>query len=384
MAYGRMPDGRGLLSMPLSWFFSRTSAQFQSRSHRPGRVRQKGMTDNNTDAYRKLVRLVNGVRATQLVRAAVTMNLADAIGDEEPTVENLAARYGIPADRMLRLLRALTAVGVCTEHDAGRYGLTEIGELLRTDRADSAHALVRMFTDEVILGSWPRLLYSVRTGDPAFDTLFDMPFLEYLRDKPDLFALFNAAMGQTTRTVAKRLPDVHDFSRFTRVTDIGGGDGTLLAEVLRRNPGLRGVVYDNAEEVVSQVAETAGAAGVANRCAVVLGDFFQSVPDGADLHLLKNVLHDWDDDRAAVILDHSRAALPEYGRLLIIEPVLPDTVPADADPWPYLSDLNMLVLMNGRERTRGDFERLCKRSGFTVTGVAPVSSDHSVIVAAPA
>lgn len=344
------------------------------------------MTDNpaQTDPYQHLVQLVNGAMATQLVRAAATMNLADAIGDEEPTVENLAARYSIPATRMVRLLRALAAVGLCTERGEGRYALTEMGALLRTDHPDSAHSLVRMFTDEVILGAWPRLLYSVRTGDPAFDTLFGMPFFEYVKDKPELSALFNAAMGQTTRTIAQRLPDVHDFSDVTRAMDIGGGDGTLLAEVLRRNPGLRGVVYDNAEEVMTQVAETAGAAGVANRCSVVLGDFFQDVPDGADLHMLKSVLHDWDDDRAAMILDHSRAALPEHGRLLIIEPVLPDTVPTDADPWPYLSDLNMLVLLNGRERTRGDFERLCTRSGFTITGVVPVSPDHSVIVAAPA
>jgi hypothetical protein len=338
--------------------------------------------DVQGDAHRQLVRLVNGAMVTQLVRAAATMNLADAVGEGERTTEELAAAYGIPADRMARLLRALAAVGVCAERAAGRFGLTEVGALLRGDRPDSARALVRMCTDEVVLGAWPRLLYSVRTGDPAFDDVFGMPFSDYLEDKPELSALYNVATGQATRVVAGALADAYDFGRFTAVTDIGGGDGTLLAAVLRRHPGLRGVVYDGAGQLARQVAEVAGAAGVGDRCSAVAGDFLRSVPPGSDLHVLNGVLHAWDDDLATTILEHSRAALPAHGRLLIVEAVLPDVVPPGADPRAFLSDLNMLVLRNGRERTRADFARLCTRAGFAVTRVVRLSPDVSLIEAA--
>lgn len=346
------------------------------------------MTGNGAAAednpYQTLVGLLNGAMAAQLVRAAVTMNLADTIGEDELTTEELAAAHGIPADRLVRLLRALTAVGVCVERRPGRFALSDTGRLLRVESPDSAHALVRMFTDELILGTWPRLLYSVRTGDPAFDDVFGRPLFDYLTDRPDLAALFTVAMGQSCRAVADALPGAFDFGAFTVVTDLGGGDGTLLASVLRHHPGLRGVVFDRAATVAHQVAETAGAAGVGDRCTAVVGDFFDAVPTGSDLHLLKSVLHEWDDERAATLLEHSRAALPGHGRLLIIEPVLAEVVPADADPGPYLSDLNMMVLLGGRERTRADFARLCARAGFTVTGVVPLAAELSLIEATPA
>ncbi|MEU6151816.1 methyltransferase [Actinosynnema sp. NPDC047251] len=168
---------------------------------------------------------------------------------------------------------------------------------------------------------------------------------------------------------------------------MGGGDGTLLTSVLSHCPTLEGVVFDTAEGV-AQAAGTLDAAGLTSRCKVVAGDFFDSVPAGSDLHLIKSVMHDWDDDRAAAILTRCREALPEHGRLLIIEPILPDTVdPAgDAREDPYLSDLNMMVLVGGKERTRADFERLCDRAGFAVTGVVelPPHVDFSVIEAKPA
>lgn len=345
------------------------------------------MTGNDAvhdEAYRALVRLLDGAMAAQLVRAAATMSLADTIGDDAPTVEELASAHNVAPDRLRRMLRALTAIGICVEREAGRFALTEAGQLLRVDREDSAHAMVRTFTDEVILGAWPRLLYSVRTGDPAFEDMFGTSLHDYLTDRPDLAARLNVAIGQSSRAVADALPDAFDFGSYNEITDLGGGDGTVLASVLRRHPGLRGIVFDRTEAVAHQVAQTAGTAGVGDRCVTVVGNFFDGVPKGSDLHLLKNVLHEWDDDRAATVLERSRAALPDHGRLLIVESVLPEVTPAGADPGPYLSDLTMMLLVGGRERTRADFVRLCARAGFRVADLVPLTTSLHLIEAAPA
>ncbi|MGH3995637.1 MAG: methyltransferase, partial [Pseudonocardiaceae bacterium] len=165
---------------------------------------------------------------------------------------------------------------------------------------------------------------------------------------------------------------------------IGGGDGTLLAAILRENPRLRGILFDTAAGSAESSVRL-GDAGVAQRCRVEVGDFFARVPAGAQLYLLKSVVHDWDDDRAATILGHCRSVIPDEGRLLLIEPVPPETVDPEGGPGPYLTDLNMLVNVGGRERTRTDFEALLTRSGFTLTRIRSLPSPQvfQLIEAAP-
>lgn len=318
----------------------------------------------------ELMRVAFGSMAAHVLGTAARMDLAGAIGDEGASVEQLADAYGIAAEQMVRLLRALAAIGVLAEPSAGWFVLTEAGSLLRDDHPGSVRSFVRMFTDPVMLGAWPRLESAVRTGRTTFDEVFGKPFFDHLATEPELSALFNASMSQGTRAIAAALPGLYDFDRYTTVTDVGGGDGTLLVGLLGRHQALQGVVFDTAEGA-AQAADTISGAGLSGRCTVVTGDFFEAVPTGADLYLLKSIVHDWDDDRAATILEHCRAALPPHGRVLIIEPVLPDTVPPDAPAGPYLSDLNMLVNVGGRERTRADFEQLCSSSGLTVTDVVP-------------
>lgn len=324
----------------------------------------------DVDERTKLMRVAFGAMAAQVLGTAARMDLASVIGDEGASVEQLADAYGIAAKQMVRLLRALAALGVLVEHSAGRFVLTEAGLLLRDDHPGSVRSFVRMFTDPVMLGAWPRLESAVRTGRTAFDEVFGRPFFDHLATEPELSALFNASMSQGTRAITAALPELYDFDRYSVVTDVGGGDGTLLVGLLGRYQALRGVVFDTAEGA-AQAAATITAAGLSERCTVATGDFFEAVPTGADLYLLKSIVHDWDDDRAATILGHCRAALPPHGHVLIIEPILPDTVPPEAPAGPYLSDLNMLVNVGGRERTRADFEQLCSSSGLTVTDVVP-------------
>ncbi|MBN9743466.1 methyltransferase [Amycolatopsis sp. A1MSW2902] len=318
-------------------------------------------------AQGRLAQLVFGGMAAHVVGQVTRWRLSERIGDGDRGAAELADELGTPEHTTVRVLRAAAALGILSEPTSGRFALTEAGAQLRADHPMSLYAVARVLTDPLLTAAWLRLPDSVHTGLPAFDDLHGTDLFAHLRTESELSALFNAAMGQGTREVAATLPQHYDFSRFETVLDIGGGDGTMLSAILGEHPTLRGILFDTAEGG-AQAAENFRAAGVAGRCTVETGDFFTAVPDGADLHLLKSVVHDWPDDQVVTILRHCRRALPDDGRLLIVESVLPDTVDGN-DPYAYLNDLNMLVNLGGRERTQADFERVCARAGFTVTGV---------------
>lgn len=328
----------------------------------------------------KLVQLVFGGLASQTVGTAARLGVADAIGDGERTAAEVATSTGAHPGAMTRLLRALAAQGLLTETSPNTFALTPAGALLRRDRPDSVHAFATMFTDAAMVDAWQRLDDAVRTGSPTFDAVFGADWFTYLKDNPPLSATFNASMSQGTLLTATILPDHYPFDRFTTVADIGGGDGTLLAGILDKHQGLHGLLYDS-EEGVAQADATLSGYDVTVRT----GDFFTSIPSGADLYLIKSVLHDWDDDRCVTILRNCREVIPANGRLLIVEPVLPETVDDTLPPTMYLSDLNMLTLLGGQERTRAEFETVCQRAGFELTDVIPLPppAAFSILEATP-
>jgi hypothetical protein len=331
----------------------------------------------------RIAQLVCGHMATRAISAAAALGVADAIGSGQRTAAEVAAATGTRPEPTLRLLRALAALQVLTETAPGTFALTGTGAMLRTDRADSMAEFVAMTTDPAMLGAWQRLAEAVRTGGPVFADVFGTDFFDHLAADPRLSARFNAAMRQGTRLAAQAVPRAYDFGRFGTVADVGGGDGTLLAAILTEYPRLSGLLYDTAEGS-AQAGATLTAAGVAHRCAQLTGDFFASVPAGADGYLLKSILHDWDDERSAVILRHVRAVIPPHGRLLIVDAVLPEVVDPGASALGHLGDLNMLVQLGGKERTRGDFAALCAATGFEladVTGLAPAR--FSLVEAVP-
>jgi hypothetical protein len=344
-----------------------------------------GVDTVTAEARGALVRLVFGHMAAQVVAVAARFGMADLIGDGERTAAELAEKCGAHTESMGRLLRAMAALELLTESRPGCFTLTPVGALLRTDRPDSVHAFTRMFTDRAIVAAWGRLDSAVRTGQQVFDEEFGTDFFSHLDSQPELSALFNASMSQGTRLTAAQLPAAYDFSRFATLVDVGGGDGTLIAAILREHPGLRGILFDTPAGL-AQADATLRHAAVHERCEIRPGDFFESVPDGGDLYLLKSVVHDWDDQQATTILGHIREIIPDHGRLLIVEPILPDTVDATIPAIMYLSDLNMLVNLGGRERTRTDFNHLCRQAGFTPTTITPLPppAAFSLIEANPA
>ncbi|CAL9344434.1 Mitomycin biosynthesis 6-O-methyltransferase [Streptomyces sp. enrichment culture] len=324
------------------------------------------------------VRLAFGGLAAQALRAAVRLHIVELLGSGPRRACDVAAAAEAEHQPVTRLLRALTGLGLLEEPTPDTFSATPAGALLHPDHPHSLASFVRVFTDPAIVRAWEHLDDSVRTGDAAFDTVFGTDFFDHLARHPELSADFDTAMGQATAEAASVLPHAYDFARFTAVTDVGGGDGTLLAAVLTAHPHLTGTVHDTARGLRG-APETLRRHGVTGRCTPAAGDFFRSVPAGSDLYLLKSVLHDWPDDRAVTILRHCRAVLPPGGRVLIVEPVLPDTVEdtgaaahALDGAVTYLSDLNMMVNLGGRERTRADFRDLCGRAGLSLLWAAPL------------
>ncbi|MBB5121993.1 methyltransferase [Streptomyces eurocidicus] len=318
-----------------------------------------------------VARLAFGQMGTQLLRTAVRLEVFDRIGAGERTAEGLAQDLGTHPQATHRLLRALAGLRLLDETAPGTFTTTAAGDLLRSGTPGTMLAMARMFTDPAMLRGWDLLEESVRTGRTSFDAVFGTDFFGHLRAHPELSAEFNTAMSQATRLLAEALPGHYDFGRFGTVVDVGGGDGTLLAAVLRAYPGTRGVVHDTAEGL-AQAAARFAREGLTDRTALETGDFFASAPAGGDLYMLKSVIHDWDDERCATILRHIRKVVPADGTLLIIEPVLPATVSPEAPDLTYLSDLNMLVNVGGRERTAADFAGLCAAGGFRLDAITPM------------
>ncbi|MFF8248181.1 methyltransferase [Streptomyces griseus] len=336
-------------------------------------------------ARKAVSRLVLGQMATQALGTALRLGVFDRIGTGELRAEALAGSLGTHPRATLRLLRALAGLQLLSEPEPGAFRTTAAGDVLRADAPGTMVAMARMFTDPVMLRGWDLLDESVRTGETTFDTVFGTDFFGHLREHPELSAAFNEAMSQGTRLIAETVPHHYDFGRFQRLVDIGGGDGTLLASILRAHQEPRGVLFDTAEGL-AQAPRRLAREGLDGRVTLETGDFFASAPDGGDLYLLKSIIHDWDDARCAVILRHIRDVIPDHGSLLIVEPVLPATVPADRPDNVYLSDLNMLVNVGGRERTADDFAALCTAGGFALRSVTPLPAPNTfqIVEASPA
>ena len=330
----------------------------------------------------RLMNMMLGTICSQVVGTATRLGLADHLGDAELSCVELAEATRTHPGSLARLLRAMAALELVVETRPGTFRLSEGGMPLRTDRPDSQAAAVLLFTDPSMLDAWKRPEEAVRTGLPTFEGLYGTDFFHFLAAHPQLSERFNTTMRQVTLPIARLLPMSYDFTRHHTLVDVGGGDGTVLAEILRAVPGLRGVLFDSAAGVAEAGPVLMGA-GVAERCRVEVGDFFAAVPDGGDAYLLKNILHDWDDERCVTILGWCRKAIPTRGRLLIVEALLPDVVDT-ANPAPYLSDISMLVNLGGQERTRAEFETVCSRAGFTITAVHPlIPPAYSVLEAMP-
>jgi O-methyltransferase domain/Dimerisation domain len=320
-----------------------------------------------------LRRLTNGYQVTQAIHVAATLGIADLLRDGPRDSDALARETGANAPALHRVLRALASVGVLHEGEDGRFALTAVGECLRSDAAEPVGAWAAFVGRPYHWQAWGALLHGVRTGESPFHSVHGTDTWAYRASHPEEGAIFDAAMTDIMRRANAHLLAVYDFARFGTVVDMGGGRGAFLGAVLEANPEMRGILFDQPHVVAG--------AEVGERCEVVGGSFFDAVPEGADAYLLKAVLHDWEDDDALRILARCRAAIPADGTLLVVERDLgAPNENADAK----FSDLNMLVGVGGRERTRDEFAELFARGGFALQSATPSAIGLSVFEAHPA
>ncbi|MFN2540569.1 MAG: methyltransferase, partial [Chthoniobacterales bacterium] len=223
--------------------------------------------------------------------------------------------------------------------------------------------------------AWGELLHSVRTGEIAFDRAFGMPVWKFFSQNPDNAQTFNDAMTGLTLAVNDAVISSYDFSAIRTIVDIGGGHGSLLASILEAHPKMKGVLFD-APPVIDGAQSRFQSEGLANRCELVAGDFFASVPLGGDAYILKWIIHDWDDERCIKILKNCHRAMTEDGKLLLVEAVVPR---GSELHFSKFMDLNMLVMTGGRERTADEYRTLLEASGFKLTRIVPTDSAMSVI-----
>jgi O-methyltransferase domain/Dimerisation domain len=326
-----------------------------------------------------LGQMIRGGVLTQLVYVAVKLGVPELLREGPRPADVLAAATGAEPGTLYRLLRALASLGILVEDEQRRFALAPAGELLRDDVVGSLRGSALFYGEPWCWQAFGGLLEGVHSGTTPFLHVHGAGFFDYLARHADAAEAFHEHMLALTGQDAAAITAAYEFGCLGRVVDVGGGHGGLLAAILRAHPGVQGVLFDR-PSVVEGAREFLGAVGLAERCDLVGGSFFDGVPAGADAYLLKDVLHDWEDEPAVAILRACRSATGPAARLLVVERV----IPPGASPAPgKLTDVVMLVLTGGRERTEAEYRTLLEAGGFALARVVPTGSPMSILEARP-
>jgi ubiquinone/menaquinone biosynthesis C-methylase UbiE len=338
---------------------------------KPRPARAKKASDPMT-----FMNLTAGKWVSQAIAVAAELGIADFLKDGPRTAAEIARMANASKDGVYRLLRALGSVGLFAETGNRRFRLTPLGRLLRTDSPQALGGYARFVGHESTWRPWEELRHSVRTGEPAFDHVFAMPIFEYFAKMPESAAVFDTAMTSISTLESKAVVAAYDFSGINTLVDVAGGHGLMIMSILKANRRMRGVLFD-LPHVTTGATAVLESGGVADRCQIVSGDFFASVPEGGDAYVMKHIIHDWDDERATQILRRCHRAMQPGGKVLIIDAVIP---PGNRAHFGKLLDLEMLVLTpRGRERTQAEFRELLKRSGFRLRRVVSTDTHLSIV-----
>ena len=327
-----------------------------------------------------LSQLIGNTGFVHAILVAANLGLADLLKDGPLSIADLAEATGTHAGSLYRMLRALASRGIFSEDADGRFSLTALADPLRSDAPDSIHNWALFVGSEAELQTWAHLSYSVRTGKPAFEHVFGKRWFDYLDEQPEMARIFNHLMTGGSTSDAAAIIEAYDFSVYRKIVDIGGGHGALLAHILEQNPQSSGVLFD-APSVIAGATGAIDTQVNQGRAEKVAGNFFEAVPNGGDAYVLKYIIHDWDDERAIMILKNCRQAMAENGRVLLVEMV----IPAGNAPSPgKFLDLEMLLYFHSRERTEAEYRDLLQQAGLELITITPTASPFSIIEAAPA
>ncbi len=336
------------------------------------------------DLEGRIRRSIDAYHEAALVYAAVKLGLPEKMGTLSWTVEGLATELSLPPLHLARFLRGLATLGICAEGANGSFSLTPGGQSLRADSASRLAKKVQIVVEQYWM-PWANLVASLQSGKPAFDQVFGMNVRDWRREHAQQGTMFEFYLTAETFDQAGSIIEVMECTaEATKVADIGGGCGALLAPLLIAFPHLSGVLFDKPDliEMAKPFLQAFAQFRLPERIERVAGDMLSGIPVKADLYLLKAVLQQWNDVEALAILRNCRAAMPDGTRLGIIERLMPER--ATDDPAAVMLDLHMMTITGGRARSLADFEALLAQAGLSLSKVSPTQSGLTVIEAVPA
>jgi hypothetical protein len=325
----------------------------------------------------QLMQMLFGLTVSRSIGVAAELCIADRLKDGPKSAQELAQLADVHAHSLYRILRACASLGVFSEDTEKRFRLTPLAEPLLSDVPGSLRAFAVMFTTDWQFQTWAELPYSVKTGKPAFDKVFGMPMFEYFLKNQKAGKEFNEAMTSNSAFASEAVLNRYDFSSASKVVDVGGGHGFLLASLLKKYPHLEGILFE-VPAIAEEAKSLIEAYGVADRCSRISGDFTISAPAGGDIYLLKHILHDWNDEQCMAILANCHQAMARGGKVLVVEMVLPE---GNEPSIGKLLDLEMLLFLPGCERTENEYRALFNKVGLQLSRVIPTPSPFSIIEA---
>lgn len=326
-----------------------------------------------------VLQIGTGYMASMCLFIAAKLKIADLLADGSKSVYELSSVTGMHEDRLYRVLRSLAMVGIFSEVGARKFALTPPAATLRSDVPESMHAMVLWLCDPFHFTTFAELPHSVETGETTFDYIYGKSAFEYFPEDPVEEERFNNAMTCMSNIMVPAVLEAYDFSGIGTLLDVAGGHGALLCAILERYPKMKGMLVD-LPSVVEGTHKAVSKRGLKDRCHVAHGDFFASVPGGADAIIMKHIIHDWEDDKAIAILTNCRKALAgkPNARVILVEGVLPE---GNEPHMGKLIDLEMMVFPGGRERTEAEFRSLFEKAGLRLNRVIPTNAPLAVVEA---
>lgn len=336
------------------------------------------MANSPDESALQLRRLVLGYRVSQALGVVARLAIADFLRDGPLGIEELARLAAAKPDPLARVIRLLTGEGVFAEVAPDRFALTPMAQALRSDVNPSFRARAAFDTAGANWAAWGKLTETVRTGEPAFEHAHGTDFFDYLREHPGAARGFDAVMAEGTFFAAEAVSRAYPLPENAVVVDVGGGYGALVLTLLHDNPTITGILYDQ-PQVIERAHSQIVRIGLDDRCRVVGGDFFTGVvPAGGTHYFLKHILHDWNDEECITILGRCRTAMADTARLIVVEALLP---PPNQPSYASALDLQMLVMLRGRERRVEDYARLFAAADLQLTQVVATNGDFSLVEA---
>jgi hypothetical protein len=324
------------------------------------------------EAAMQMMQFITAKWISKPIYVAAKLGIADLLADGPMTVEEIARKKDLYAPYLYRVMRALAGFGIFYENENKAFELTPMAECLKTG---ALRSIALMFLSDWHDRAWDKLLHSVKTGENAFHAAHGMSCFDWLKAHPEAAEIYHHAQSIKAMTSHRTIIDSYNFSGINSLTDIGGGYGGLMIEILKANPSMRGVIAD-VPSVIRETKKIIDAQGLKERCSTVDCDFFREIPSGSDAYILSHILHDWEDPQCQVILKNCHEAMGHESRLLIVEMIVPiGNVPSISK----LLDLEVLVMGGGRERTEAEFYNLIEASGFNLNGIIPTQENISII-----